>query len=335
MNGETLMKDDSKESIKIRESCIEILNTYAKKVSNEIQRIQEKSKESKKQKSEFILAKHKIDTQYDANNTLFSPHEKNMRQKEEDKLTMLLSQVEDSEASYDQEILEQQDHLKKVNLLRECIESIETDTQSILRIQDLERKRIADDLQELIIHDLNRLIEKSESCSKVCSRYPNKGRQGLNEISSCLKKITNIIKSMISSLYPVNIGDIGLVPAIESYIKGIEKTYGVSFHLEIEEEGHNTNDIRDLMMFRIIQEVCHQITMHSKAGMCMITLKYVDYKALLTIEENGTEVNFANDSNLSSIKEIIFLLSGEYEVSSVGKESTKLSISIPLKKAEI
>lgn len=338
MNGETLMKDDHKdcrESLKIRENCIEILNTYKEKLIDEIRSIQEKSKESKMKKSEFLLAKHKMDTQYDANNTLFSPYEKNMRQKEEEKLNILLHRAEECGTSYDQEILERQDHLKKIELLRECIESIEIDSQSILKIQELERKKVADDLQELIIHDLNRLIEKTETCSKACRKYPNRGKQGLDEISNSLKKIINSMKLIISNLYPTNISNIGLAPAIESYLKGIEKMCKIPFYLEINEEGHEPNDIMDMMVFRIIQEICHQIIKNSEVRACKIILKYMDDRTLLTIEGEGAGVEFLKESNLFLTKEMVSQLSGEYQVSSVDHESKKLVISIPLRKAEI
>lgn len=199
MNGEGLMKDDSFHSenlIKIREDCIEILNAHTKRLTEEIQQIQEKNNESQKQKSELIFAKHKIDIQYDSNNTLFSPYEKSMHQKEEEKLDLLLSYIEESKANYAQEIFERQNHLKEISLLKECIESNEAYSLNLLKMQELERKRITEDLKNSIICELNALVEKSKAYSNICKKYPNKGKQGLDEINRCLKKITTDMESI-------------------------------------------------------------------------------------------------------------------------------------------
>lgn len=330
MNDETFDKGDS---IKLRDNCIKILNSYEKKLTKEIQEIQEKSSESERQKCEFIFAKHKIDTQYDSNNTLFSPYEKNMRQKEEEKLDKLLSHVEESRANYIKEILERKHYLKEIDFLKEYIEFTEVNSFNLLRIQELEKKEIAEKLQSTIICDLNTLMEKTKAYSNICKRYPNKGKQGLDEINSCLKRITANVESVNSELNPIIDSNLGLITIIKHYIENLEKTYPVSVQFDLDEEEQDINDVRNLIIFRVIRNTCNSIINCSRTEKCRISLKYIDSKLSLIIEKNGVGVNLSEDTGLSMIKEMVLLLSGEFTMSSAEEKGTKLIISIPLKKS--
>lgn len=332
MESEFLNSDEASE---LRNDCNEILIERLHLLTQEIETIQDQLNELKGQQQELLLAKNKIDLQYDMNSTLFSPYEKEMRKREEEKLNALLCQVKENQLIYSQKIVAQQEEYRKVCLLKRQLVSLETNALNLLKLQELERKKIADHLNETVLDGLKLLFKEKRLYSKERKRNTYIERKKLNETYTCMDKILNELSVIIMELYPTTIQDIGMIKSIDDYIKSMRHQYLVSIQFTTKGTVMNTSHIVQLGIFRMIQQFCNIITKEFKLSECNICLEYGQEEVCLVIENSEVEpieqIETSKSDAYLIIREWIFLLSGKYRTDLNQSKKAKLIIVIPLK----
>lgn len=129
---------------------------------------------------------------------------------------------------------------------------------------------------------------------------------------------------------------VGLSEAICHEINWIEKSgkYQVNYMHEGEEPPNSSLD-KDLIIFRILQEVMNNIIKHSFATQINIKLAYIGQQMQLHIHDNG--VGFNGDSpqatnmgmGLQNIHKRAHIVGGELIIQSQKNEGTRISVIIP------
>ena len=129
---------------------------------------------------------------------------------------------------------------------------------------------------------------------------------------------------------------LGLCEAIRHEINWMEKSgqYMVNYDIEGEQPAQNSPD-KDLILFRILQEVFNNIIKHSKAKEISIKLAYDEQGVRLQVIDNGTgfEVNNLPDDQkgmgLLNIQKRAEIVGGEIFIQSQPGEGTCIDIFIP------
>jgi signal transduction histidine kinase len=129
---------------------------------------------------------------------------------------------------------------------------------------------------------------------------------------------------------------LGLPEAIRHEINWIEKSgqYIINYHVEGEQPEQNNPD-KDLILFRILQEVFNNIIKHSKAKEISIKLGYSEQGVRLQVIDNGRgfEVkNLTDDQKgmgLMNIQKRAEIVGGEIFIQSQPGEGTCIDIFIP------
>jgi two-component system NarL family sensor kinase len=128
----------------------------------------------------------------------------------------------------------------------------------------------------------------------------------------------------------------GLSEAISHEINWIEKSgqYKVSYTNDGEMPAVNSPD-KDLILFRILQEILNNIIKHSKATEINIKLDYQDAVLQLQVSDNGIGFNSANlpaeqsGMGLQNIQKRAGIIGGEATVLSSPDEGTTITIFTP------
>src|SRR5690606_14450204 len=102
-----------------------------------------------------------------------------------------------------------------------------------------------------------------------------------------------------------------------------------------EGENRESNNDKDLIIFRIVQETINNIIKHSRAKRIVIRLVREPENLMLSISDNG--VGFDPDSlgnggwglGLQNIKKRAALIGGDAQISSKPQKGTQVSMSIP------
>ncbi|HTD99130.1 MAG TPA: ATP-binding protein [Mucilaginibacter sp.] len=129
---------------------------------------------------------------------------------------------------------------------------------------------------------------------------------------------------------------LGLVEAIRHEINWMEKAgqYEIEYIIAGEKIG-NSNPDKDLILFRITQEILNNIIKHSQADRIKIKLEYQEESLQLQITDNGTGFNVEalpeeqRGMGLQNIQKRAGIIGGEVIIRSQPGEGTSIDIFIP------
>ena len=210
-----------------------------------------------------------------------------------------------------------------------------------------ERKKISRDLHDELGQNLTALHLMSESIYALLPEDSVEPRQRCNELTKMLEQMADTIRDISSRMRPDMLDDLGLVPAMEWYVKDFAKRKpGLDVEFIPYYLNENMGSEVKTALYRITQEGLNNIVKHSKAKNVSIILAYKKPNILLTIADDGigfvqTISDFLELSGLwkkgiglLSIQERVASLGGKVYIRSNRGEGTTIKVEIELSQGE-
>lgn len=312
-----------------------------------------------KENIEFLkLLEENIDASYES----FSPREmtsKNKQQIQELKqqqkdILKEIEKVKEEQASIIQKIDELNSVLKVARTSAsklEELESLEKDELdnnlyriTLLETQEKERQRISRELHDSTVQNLTSLVHKTELCSKLIEMDPIRCKLELTMMSRTLRDIINDTRQMIYNLRPMSFDDIGLEVTIERSLDKLKADKLCNISFQVEGEAYTIKPVIGITLLRIIQEACNNAIKYADATVISVKLIYEEESIIVIIEDDGKgfdvenlDVSSRNDNSgfgLSMMKERVYLLSGEINITSEENDGTKIAVIVPINNKE-
>lgn len=207
-----------------------------------------------------------------------------------------------------------------------------------LQVQEIERKRIAQELHDTSLQNLAHTVQEIELAKLYMDHDTLRAKLELENISVDLKKIIDDIRQTIFNLCPMTLDDLGFNNALERYLDGIKRQnkFNMITNIDVVSIDNSNNALN---IYRIIQECISNIINHAKANNVSIDIYQTNNYIEIIIKDDGIGFNVDmvmnseknNHFGLIIIKERIELLNGTYNIISKEQEGTKISIKIPCK----
>ncbi len=165
----------------------------------------------------------------------------------------------------------------------------------------------------------------------------NTANERLAETRNLVIKVIQDIRDLSKSLNTDLINRIGLSAAIEQQLNLLRKTgqYEIEFTLKGEVTDYAPQT--QLVVFRIVQELLHNILKHSEATMILVSMHYQTDKLSIVVNDNGKgfdtfNAEFTNSGlGLLNIKNRIKMVNGFIHFSSETQKGTTVLIELPRK----
>ncbi len=144
------------------------------------------------------------------------------------------------------------------------------------------------------------------------------------------------LRKLIHELRPEVLDELGLVPALRSYIKSRLQAESIKFQLNLPQLKDRLPPEVEITLFRVIQEAITNILRHSGASMVEVELAMKGSTIIATVIDNGSGFDVqaafeAPDSwGLQGIRERVTLVGGELSLESKAGYGTRLEVRIPL-----
>lgn len=213
---------------------------------------------------------------------------------------------------------------------------------SILETQELERKRIARDLQDSTVQNLTNMIHKTEFCSKMIDRDTTQVKLELVTMIENIRHTIDDMRKVIYDLCPMSIDDLGLIPTVQKLIEDNKKIYpdvNVKINMKSEVDEMDLSSVVSLTIFRIIQEACNNMYKYANASEVSIDFQFQEDSINVIVKDNG--IGFMREDfekpnkekygfGLSIMQERAELLGGNLEIKSVPNEGTIIHLDVPL-----
>jgi two-component system NarL family sensor kinase len=208
---------------------------------------------------------------------------------------------------------------------------------TVVSLQDKERKRIAEDLHDglgstlsTIQLNLERLKDKTLDLDKSQQEQYNLALSLSNE---AVKELRNVAHNLM----PSALTKLGLIPALQNHIDQIQKHSGIDVNIENHGLDRRLEPTMEMSIFRIMLEIMNNIVKHSKAKEVVIQFVKFDDRLNITVEDNGIGFDTKTSSSsegmgIRSIASRIEFMKGSYSIDSEKGFGTTYIIDIPIKK---
>jgi signal transduction histidine kinase len=197
--------------------------------------------------------------------------------------------------------------------------------QSISRAEQLERGRIAKELHDGVGGMLTIAGINLQEMQRGGVFSPNRA-ESLHEL---VVNISRDIRKTIHNLTPVALEHNDLVGALELYCQEINQGGNLIIDVEAKGDFCVLDRLYCIGLYRIVQELVHNIVRHSEATHALIAMEINNGGLNILIEDNG--IGFDTDEvtggyGLSNIKERVATLGGELKLES--EQGTGTSVDI-------
>ena len=212
------------------------------------------------------------------------------------------------------------------------------DYADFLNRQEMDRKRIANELHDTSVQDLTHLIHQIELAGLYIDLDPIKAKLELATINDELRKIIKDIRNTIFDLRPMSFDDLGLQDALEQYIDNLKNKCNVEIETEMNFVD-NYDEKKKLIIYRILIECLNNSAKHADASIIKLKVKDVDNNLYLSVTDDGIGIlnNDEQDSEkerhthygLSIMKERVSILNGKCYINSKEDKGTHIEFLIP------
>jgi signal transduction histidine kinase len=197
---------------------------------------------------------------------------------------------------------------------------------AVIEGQDKERKRLALDIHDGLIQSLVALKFHAELYSKSDAVDAEKIVQGLKQIISEAREISN-------DLMPAVLHEFGLLTALKQLCSRMNQHTGT--YIDFETSGNFSFDHRtSTFLYRIAQEGLSNAVKHSQSDKIYVQFIELQDYYLLLIEDKGTgfeidSVSAISGNGIANMKERVAALKGVIEFQSNPEGGTTIHIRIP------
>jgi signal transduction histidine kinase len=214
-------------------------------------------------------------------------------------------------------------------------------SRCLITAQEDERKRISRELHDVVAQTLTGInLRLAVLRSQITSNAKDLHKK-IAITERLVEKSVKIVHQFARDLRPSVLDDLGLIPALNTYLRAYSERTGVAVHLTAAPGIESLNSTKKTALFRIAQEALVNTARHAKATRITVRIANSPVSVLMEIEDNGggfdTGKVFQSKKRqglgLLGIRERADMLGGHFTVESAPGQKTTVRIEIPTGKA--
>lgn len=211
---------------------------------------------------------------------------------------------------------------------------------AIIKAQEEERLRIARDIHDGPAQSLANMVMQAEYCQKLLDLRPHEVSWELETLKNIARSNLESIRKIIFSLRPMDLDDLGLVPAVKRFLNEFNKGNNLAVEFRFYGREQRYKSVVEVAVFRIIQEAVNNAVKHAKASTLEIVLETQASRIAAIIRDDG--VGFGcedeakeNSFGIKGMRERATLLNGEVKINSIPGKGTEVIVKIPVQEEEL
>ena len=210
-------------------------------------------------------------------------------------------------------------------------------SRQLLSAQEEERKMISRELHDQIAQTLTGINVRLASL-KTESTLNTKGLQKkISSTQRLVEKSVDIVHRFARELRPTVLDDLGLIPALHSFMKSFAKRTGVRTSLTAFATVERLDTAKRTVLFRVAQEALNNVARHAQAGRVEVSIQKLPDWICMKIKDDGKSFNVertlhANGGKrlgLLGMRERLEMVGGKFVVESSPGKGTTVFAQIP------
>jgi len=227
------------------------------------------------------------------------------------------------------ELLRQSQHLQ---------EQLRHLSRQLLLAQEEERKKISRELHDEIAQTLTG-INVRLAALKAEATVNTKGlQQKIASAQRMVEKSVDIVHRFARDLRPTVLDDLGLIPALHTFVKTFSKQTRVHVRLTAYAAVEKLDGVKRTVMYRVAQEALTNVGRHAHASRVEVSIEKLPRAVCLIIHDNGksfqvervlhTKTN--KRLGLLGMRERVEMVGGRLRIESAPGKGTTIRAEIPL-----
>jgi signal transduction histidine kinase len=210
-------------------------------------------------------------------------------------------------------------------------------SRQLLLSQEEERKRISRELHDEIAQTLTS-INVRLAALKVAATVNTKDLQKkISSTQRMVEKSVDIVHRFARELRPTVLDDLGLIPALHTFVKHFSKQSRVHVRLTVYAAVERLDSVQRTVLYRIAQEALTNVARHARASRVDVSIQKLRRAVGVTIKDNGkafqVERVLRTKKNkrlgLLGMRERVEMVGGRLRVESAPGKGTTIRAEIP------
>ena len=223
----------------------------------------------------------------------------------------------------------------KFNMMAKTLQSsIEKNShlsQQLIRLQESERKHLAQELHDEIGQHLT-AIHMDAAVIKGTQNI-NTANESAIAIDSVVKRMLEIVRTMLQRLRPSDLDELGLETALRELVsQWLERNPSTVVDIQVIGDFDLLDDTLLITIYRLVQEGLTNITRHSKAKHVVLHVKKEKNIISMIIKDDGQGFSPSNNTTgfgLAGMRERVEGFSGKFGIKTALNQGVLLTIELP------
>lgn len=203
--------------------------------------------------------------------------------------------------------------------------------KALVEGQENERKRIAQELHD----SLGALLSTTKMQFTTIKDKSPENKPLIERASKLLEQASSDVRRISHNMMPGLLTKLGLYDALEDLFDGLKESGELKVETIIPETEERLNENKEIMIYRIVQEMVNNTIKHSKAKNISFQLRLIDEQLLLQFADDGIGFNVEEQLEkkslgLTGIQSRINFLNGTMSLESGSGKGTRYLLEIPI-----
>jgi signal transduction histidine kinase len=210
-------------------------------------------------------------------------------------------------------------------------------SRQIISAQEDERKEISRELHDVIAQTLTGINVRLAALAKEAALNTKGLDRNIARTQRLVEKSVDIVHRFARELRPAVLDDLGLIPALHSFLKNFSSRTGIHTHLTAFAAIETLDTAKRTVLFRVAQEALTNVARHAQASRVEVNIKKMPDCIGMTIKDNGKSFNVdatlhANSGKrlgLLGMRERMEMVGGNFCIESGQGAGTTVRVEIP------
>jgi PAS domain S-box-containing protein len=211
-------------------------------------------------------------------------------------------------------------------------------SRQVLRAQEEERKRISLELHDVIAQTLTGITVQLAALAKQTRLDPKGFDRSIAQTQRLVEESVDIVHQFARELRPSVLDDLGLIPALHSFMKNFTMQTGIRTHLTAFAGVEHLDTVRRTALFRVAQEALTNVARHARASRVEVSIHKLPDCICMKIKDDGKsfqvqrlmQVKGSKRMGLLGMRERLEMVGGRFYAESSPGQGTIITAQIPL-----
>ncbi len=225
--------------------------------------------------------------------------------------------------------------LKKSEALKEQLRGL---SRSVLSVQEEERRKISRELHDVVAQALVGINVRLATLKIESGRNIKRLAHNIALTQKMVTRSANIVHRFARELRPAALDDLGLMPALQSFMKSFTTRTGVRTHLNGFVGVEKLSAAKRTVLYRVAQEALTNVARHAHASHVDVTLSKDRNFVRMEVSDDGKSFDIqavlmerkSKRLGMLGMRERIEMVRGSFEIESEVGKGTKIIALVPI-----